>query len=111
MESLCNIGPVIERRYRFGGDLESGADFLEKVVGERCGVVALEGAWKTEVREDVGVECVDDGGCCHVLGGQEPNESTKTIPTGEDITVTVGLGTQLPKEVEVKYLHRLARSC
>ena len=90
MESFCNVGPVIEGRYRIRGNLESGADFLEKVVGERCGVVALEGAWQSEVRENVGVECVDDGGCCHIFGGQQPNEPTETVSAGEDIVVSVG---------------------
>ena len=101
MESFCNVGPVIEGRYRIRGNLESGADFLEEVVGEGCGVVTFEGAWQSEVREDVGVECVDDGGCCHIFGGQQPNEPTEAVPAGEDIVVTVGLGIQLPEEVQV----------
>ena len=101
MESFCNVGPVIEGRYRIRGNLESGADFLEEVVGERCGVVAFEGAWQSKVCEDVGVECVNDGGCCHVFGGQQPNEPTETVPAGEDIVVTVGWRIQFPKEVQV----------
>ena len=47
----------------------------------------------------------------HVFGGQQPNESAEAIPAEKDITVTVGLGIQLPKEVEVKHFHRFARSC
>ena len=101
MESFCNVGPVIEGRNRIRGNLESGTDFLEEVVGEGCGVVTFEGAWQSEVREDVGVECVDDGGCCHIFGGQQPNEPTEAVPAGEDIVVTVGLRIQLPKEVQV----------
>ena len=101
MESFCNVGPVIEGRYRISGNLESGTDFLEEVVGEGRGVVALEGAWQSEVRENVGVECVDDGGCCHIFGGQQPNEPAEAISAGEDVTVTIGLRIQLPKEVEV----------
>ena len=101
MESFCNVGPVIEGRYRTRGNLESGTDFLEEVVGEGRGVVALEGAWQSEVRENVGVECVDDGGCCHVFGGQQPNEPAEAISAGEDVTVTIGLRIQLPKEVQV----------
>ena len=34
MESLCNVAPVIERRYCLGRNLQSGTDFLEEVVGE-----------------------------------------------------------------------------
>ena len=101
MESFCNVGPVIEGRYRIRGNLESGTDFLEEVVGEGCGVVTFERAWQSEVREDVGVECVDDGGCCHISGGQQPDEPTEAVPAGEDVVVTVGLGIQLPKEVQV----------
>ena len=41
MESFCNVGPVIEGRNRIRGNLESGTDFLEEVVGEGCGVVNL----------------------------------------------------------------------
>ena len=101
MESFCNVGPVIEGRNRIRRNLESGTDFLEEVVGEGCGVVTFERAWQSEVREDVGVECVDDGGCCHIFGGQQPNEPTEAVPAGEDIAVTVGLRIQLPKEVQV----------
>ena len=101
MESFCNVGPVIEGRYCIRGNLESGTDFLEEVVGEGCGVVTFERAWQSEVREDVGVECVDDGGCCHISGGQQPDEPTEAVPAGEDVVVTVGLRIQLPKEVQV----------
>ena len=53
MESFCHVGPVVEGRDCFGGDLELAADFFEQVVGERGGVVTLEGTGESEVGEDV----------------------------------------------------------
>ena len=82
--------------------MELVTDFFEQVVGEGGGVVTLKGIGESEVGEDVRVESVDDGCCGHVFGGEQPDETAEAFPTGEDVAVPVGLGTQFPEEVEVK---------
>ena len=57
MKSLCHVRPTVEGRNRLPGDLELVADLFEQAVGERCGVVTLEVAWESELRENVGAEC------------------------------------------------------
>ena len=108
MKSFCHVGPVVEGRDCFGGDLELATDFFEQVVGERGGVVTLEGTGESEVGGDVRIERVDDGCCGHVFGGEQPDETAEAVPTGEDVAVPVGLRTQFPEEVEVKDFQWLA---
>ena len=44
---------MVEGRNCFCADLELAADFFEEVVGERGGVVTLEGTGETKVGEDI----------------------------------------------------------
>ena len=53
MESFCHVGPVVEGRDCFGGDLELAVHFFEQVVGECGAVVTLVGTGKSEVGFDV----------------------------------------------------------
>ena len=53
MKSFCHIGPIVEGRECLAGDLELAADSFDQVVGERGGVVTLEGIGESEVGEDV----------------------------------------------------------
>ena len=92
----------------FGADLELAADFFEEVVGERGGVVTLEGTGESEVCEDVRIESVDDGCCGHVFGGNQPDETTEAVPTRKDVAVPVGLRAQLSEEVKVNDFQWLA---
>ena len=108
MKSFCHFGSIVEGRDCFGGDLELAANFFEQVIGEGGGVVTLEGTGESEVGENVRVESVDDGCCGHVFGGEQPDETAETVPTGEDVVVPVGLGTHFPEEVEVEDFQWLA---
>ena len=78
--------------------MEPAANFFEQVIGEGGGVVTLEGTGESEVCEDVRIESVDDGCCGHVFGGEQPDETAETVPTGEDVVVPVGLGAQFSKK-------------
>ena len=49
MESLCDVGPGIECRDGFPGDLESATDFLEELVCKRVRIIAFDAARKSKV--------------------------------------------------------------
>ena len=89
MESLCDVGPVVECWDGFPGDLESAADFLEELVCKRVRIVAFDAAWKSKVSEDIVGESADNGGRCHVFCCDEPYEFAEGVSYRQYVSVFI----------------------
>ena len=89
MESLCDVGPVIECRDGFPGDLESFAYFLDELVCKRVRIVAFDAAWKSKVSEDIVGESADNGGRCYIFRCNEPYEFAERVSYRQDVSVSI----------------------